>query len=251
MKYLLWLYLANISNRFRWFATVLFRLSMIALAVEHLALATHTRPVYYDHVMHIINLTWLAALLAWFVMLLPSSKCITNVLTIARRDDFMRNSLFAKILRLIKYIVKHDLFDKKYSRGIYQRFVTPKRIKLLYIGVYLYDLYKVYSRALGDLIYLVVAYFAFVCASWLYVDLTGSNLYYYPSIATSFNWGLAIIGFLIFKVIFLPDFRTLKNAAIKIAISAALHKFGIIKAGYKLDEKLASYEPSQKEQDNA
>ena len=76
-------------------------------------------------------------------------------------------------------------------------------------------------------------------------------MYYYPSIASSFNWGLAIIGFLIFKVIFLPDFRTLKNAAIKIAISAALHKFGIIKAGYKLDEKLASYEPTKKEQDNA
>jgi hypothetical protein len=49
----------------------------------------------------------------------------------------------------------------------------------------------------------------------------------------------------------LPDFRTLKNAAIKIAISAALHKFGIIKVGYKLDEKLASYEPAKKEQDNA
>ncbi|MBX9866846.1 MAG: hypothetical protein K2Y14_08005 [Burkholderiales bacterium] len=251
MKYLLWLYLANISNRFRWFAATTFRLSLIALAIEHLALATHIKPVYYEHVMHIVNLTWLLALFAWFVMLLPSAKYITNVLTIARRDDFMRNSLLAKILRLIKYIVKHDLFDKKYSRGLYQRIVTPKRIKWLYIGLYLYDLYKVYSRALGDLVYLVVAYFAFVCASWLYVDLTGSNLYYYSSIVTSFNWGLAIVGFLIFKVIFLPDFGTLKNAAIKIAISAALHKFGIIKAGYKLDEKLASYEPVKKEQDNA
>lgn len=250
MIYLLWLYLANISNRFRWFASTIFRLSMIALAVEHLALATHARPIYYDHLMHVINLTWITTLVAWFVMLLPSAKYITTVLTISRRDEFMRDSIFAKILRLVKYIIKHDLLHRKYSRSLYQRVVTPSRIKWLYIGLYLYDLYKVYSRAISDLIYLVAAYFAFVCASWLYVDLTGSNLYYYASIASSFNWGLAIVAFLIFKVIFLPDFSTLKNAAIKIVISAALHKFGIIKAGYKLDDKLASYE-SKEEHRNA
>jgi hypothetical protein len=223
---------------------------MIALAVEHLALATHARPIYYDHLMHVINLTWITTLVAWFVMLLPSAKYITTVLTISRRDEFMRDSIFAKILRLVKYIIKHDLLHRKYSRSLYQRVVTPSRIKWLYIGLYLYDLYKVYSRAISDLIYLVAAYFAFVCASWLYVDLTGSNLYYYASIASSFNWGLAIVAFLIFKVIFLPDFSTLKNAAIKIVISAALHKFGIIKAGYKLDDKLASYE-SKEEHRNA
>lgn len=250
MIYLLWLYLANISNRFRWFASTVFRLSMVALAVEHLALATHSRPIYYDHLMHVINLTWLTALIAWFVMLLPSAKYITTVLTISRRDQFFRDSIFVKILRLIKYIIKHDLLHRKYSRSLYQRIVTPSRIKWLYIGLYLYDLYKVYSRAVGDLIYLVVVYFAFVCASWLYVDLTGSNLYYYASVASSFNWGLAIAAFLIFKVIFLPDFNTLKNAAIKVAISTALHKFGIIKAGYKLDDKLASYK-SKEERRNA
>ena len=48
MKYFLWLYLANIIHRIRWFGSVVARLSLVGLVIEHIALATHSKPAYYD-----------------------------------------------------------------------------------------------------------------------------------------------------------------------------------------------------------
>lgn len=251
MKYLLWLYVANISNRFRWFGMTVFRICVVLYGVLHLALASHDKPLYYDHIMHYINLTWLYALLSLIVMFLPSEKFIMNVMAIYKRDRFMRESIIAKLFRLAKLVVKHDFFDMSYTKSLYAKIVTAKRIKWLCIALYIYDVYKAYKQAFGDVIMLLVLYFGFVCATWIYVSLTGSSLYYYSSISWSMGWGIAIASFLIFKVIFLPSFSTIKNALIKIGISMALHKFGLIKAGYKIDEKLASYEPKSEGEQNA
>ena len=58
--------------------------------------------------------------------------------------------------------------------------------------------------------------------------------------------GLAIVGFLMFKVLFLPDFSTIKDAVIRVVIKAVLHKTGIVKLGYNLEDKLNKYEQNVK-----
>jgi hypothetical protein len=242
MKFLLWLYLANISNRIRWIGSTVFRFGLLALAIEYLLLSPHTRPVYFQHLAHVIHITWIVLIFAWLAILFPSERLILNIMTIARRDSFLRDSLVARVLRLIKYMLKHDLLKLKYTKSLYQRIVTPKRIKILYIILYCYDLYKGYRRVLGDLAYLIAGYFSFVCASWIYVYLTGASLYYYSIIDTSFAWGVAIVGFLIFKILFLPDFATIKDAIIRIIIKAVLHKMGLVKLGHSLEDKLSKYE---------
>ncbi len=247
MKFLLWLYLANISNRIRWIGSTVFRFGLLSLAIEYLLLSPHLRPIYFDHVMHFVHITCIVLIVAWLAILFPSERFILNIITIARRDRFLRDSLVARVLRLVKYIIKHDLFKLKYTKSLYQRIVTPKRIKILCIGMYFYDLYKGYQRVLGDLVYLIIAYFSFVCASWIYVYLTGAQLYYYPMIDRSFDWGLAIVGFLMFKIIFLPDFGTIKDAIIRIVIKAILHKTGMVKLGYNLEDKLNKYEQREGE----
>ncbi len=251
MKYLLWLYVANISNRFRWFGMTVFRICVVLLGGLHLLLATHNRPMYYDSIQHYINLTWIYAVLSLLLMFLPSQKYIFSILSIYKKDRFIRENIIAKVLRLVKLIVKHDFFDMSYSKGLYNKLVTAKRIKWLCIALYIYDVYKAYRRAVGDLLTLLVLYFGFVCATWLYVKLTGVNLYYYPSISWSIGWVIALSSFLILKVIFLPSFSTIKSVIIKLVISMVLHKFGLVKAGYKLDEKIDSYQPKNEGVNNA
>jgi hypothetical protein len=179
------------------------------------------------------------------LILLPSENYIRNVLTLYKRDHYLRDSLIARILRLIKFTIKHDFFNMSYSKGIYQKLVTPKRIKWLCILMYFYDLYRGYRRTWSDLAYLVVAYFGFACASWLYVYVTGSQLYYYHTVVESFDWGVAIIGFLIFKVIFIPSFSTLLSIGIRLIWNMFYYKLGISNLGSRVDEKLARYQPQQ------
>ena len=250
MSYFIWLYAANLSNRFRWIGQNIFRISLIALALEHLALAQHQRPIYYDQMMHYINITWLWMILSWIIILLPSDKFIRNVLTMYKRDGYLRDSLIAKILRLVKFTIKYDLFNMEYSKGIYQKVVTPKRIKWLCILMYLYDLYVGYKRAVADIVYFIVAYFGFACASWFYVYLTGSQIYYYHTIVESFDWGIAIIGFLIFKVLFIPSFSTIFSIGLRILGKVVYYKFGVAGMGDKIDRKLAQYVPPTEDKIN-
>ena len=207
MAYFIWLYLANISNRFRVLASNIFRLSLIALVVEYLLLATHSQPAYYSQLIAIIKDTSLILLASFILVLLPSQKLILNLLALKKHDNFLRNSLFMRVLRLIKYSVKYGLLKRAPSRGVYRRLITKKRLKWIFIALYCYDLFSAYKKLFLDLGYLIFAYFSFACATWLYVRLSGAHIYYIHLIDSSFAWGLAIIGFLTFKILFLQIFR--------------------------------------------
>lgn len=241
MSYFLWLYIANISNRFRWLGQNIFRFGLLALGLEYLALAQAEKPVYYGQLYHYIDLTWLIVILAWLVILLPSENYIRSILTLYKRDNFLRDSLLARVLRLIKLTVKHDWLKREYSPGIYQKLVTPKRLKWLGILMYFYDLYLGYRRTFGEIAYFVVIYFGFSCATWIYVKFTGSQLYYYPTVLNSFDWGVAVIGFLIFKVLFIPSFSTLFSIGIRLVGKMLYYKLGISEWEQRLDQRLARY----------
>lgn len=244
MKYFLWLYLANIINRIRWLGIVVARCSLLAIVIGHLVLAQHTKPEYYDLVEHYINVMWLYFGLSLVLVFVPSENFILNILALYKRDSFMRNSFVSKILRLIKYTIKHDLLQLPYSKSLYQKIINSKRMKWICIAMYLYDLYKGFSRALRDLWYIVIAYFGFVIATWAYVKLTGMQLYYYSIIATSIEWIFAIAGFLIFKIIFVPSFSVIKKIAVKLIVDIIRHKLGFNNLENKIDDKLAEYEKS-------
>lgn len=242
MKYLLWLYVANIVNRIRWFGIVVAKVSLLGLVVEHLIIAGHQKPVYFDIIEHYINLTWLVFALSLVLVFIPSEKFILNVLALYKRDEFMRDSFISKILRLVKYVIKHDLLQMSYRRSIYQSLVNAKRIKWLCMIMYIYDVYKGFSAALRNISYLIVAYFGFVIATWLYVKMTGNSIYYYHTIDESMSLLFAISGFLILKVIFIPSFSVIKSIVIKAIMGVIRHKFRFGELETKLDNKLATYE---------
>ncbi len=243
MGYFLWLYIANISNRFRWLGQNIFRLGLLVLGFEYLALAQPEKPVYYATLYHYIDRTWLVIILAWLVILLPSETFIRSILTLHKRDNFLRDSLAVRILRLIKLTVKQDWLKREYSVGIYQKLVTPRRLKWLGILMYFYDLYRGYRRSFVEISYFIIIYFGFTCSVWLYVKLTGSSLYYYPTVLNSFDWGIAIISFLIFKVLFIPSFGTLFSIGIRLVGKMLYYKLGVSDWEHKLDERLARFKP--------
>lgn len=246
MKYFLWLYLANIINRIRWFGSVVARLSLIGLVVEHLLLATHDKPVYYDIVNHYINMTWLIFALSLVFVFVPSEGFILNCLAFYKRDKFMRESFISKVLRLVKYVVKHDLLNMPYRRSIYQMLVTDKRIKWICIAMYIYEIYKGFKRVFSDIWCIAVIYAGFVIATWAYITFTGNQLYYAHTIATSMEWFVAIVTFLIFKVIFVPSFSVIRKIVVTLVIAIIKDKISVV--GHiegKIDAKLAKYEQGE------
>lgn len=242
MRYFLWVYLANILNRFRWMGICIARASLPALLLLYLALAFPNVPIYAEQVHHYINMTWLVYGLSLLIIFLPSEKFILNVLMFYRRDVFLRESFVAKVAKLIKYFIMQDLLGKSYSEGIYRKLVNNKRIKWLCILVYIYDTYRGFAKALSDVWILLTVYFGFVCATWLYVKFTGVMLYYYHVIETSIDWVYAIVAFLILKVLFVPSFSAIKRMIGQVIIHILKHKFGISTLEVKLDAKLAKYE---------
>lgn len=243
MKYFLWLYLANIIHRVRWFGSVVARLSLVGLVIEHMALATHSKPAYYDIVYHYINMTWLVFILAVLFVFVPSEGFILNCLAFYKRDKFMRESFLSKILRLVKYVVKHDLLNMPYRRSIYQMLVTDKRIKWICIAMYAYEVYKGFKKIFSDIWCIAIVYAGFVIATWLYIKFTGAEIYYANSITTSMEWFVAIVSFLIFKVIFVPSFSVIRKIVVSLVISILKDKIKVV--GHiegKIDAKLASYE---------
>ncbi|RTL00507.1 MAG: hypothetical protein EKK57_06925 [Proteobacteria bacterium] len=245
MKYFLWLYLANIINRVRWLGILTARVSLILLVVEHLILAQPVRPDYYAQVEHYINWTWVWWLVSLLLVFIPSEGFILNTLAMYKRDSFMRESIASKVLRLVKYVIKHDLLAMPYRKSLYQRLINPQRIKWICILMYCYDLYKGFARALRDFWLVIVAYAGFIVATWLYVKLTGVQLYYYPTIDHGMGWLIALASFLIFKVIFIPSFSVIKRIAIKLFIDLLRYKFGLGNLESKLDAKLATYEKGE------
>lgn len=245
MKYFLWLYLANIINRVRWLGIVVARMSLIALVLEHLILAQPVRPDYYLVVEHYINWTWVCWLVSLLLVFIPSERFILNALAMYKRDTFMRESIASKVLRLIKYVIKHDLLSMPYRKSLYQRLINERRIKWICIVMYVYDLYKGFGRALRDLWTVVIAYAGFIVATWAYVEITGVQLYYYPTINNGMDWLIALASFLVFKVIFIPSFSVIKRIAIKLFIDVLRYKFGFGNLETKLDTKLATYEKGE------
>ena len=247
MKYIIWIYLANISNRFREFAINIFRLSLLALIIEYLFLTPHVRPLYTDHLLPYIDKTWLILVISFIMVLLPSDKLVFNIISWAKRDKFLRENIIIRCLRLLKYRIKHDLFNKKISESLYTRFITPRRVKYVYILLYLWDIYKGYGRLFRDVFYAIVAYFGFAVATWLYVRFTGSSIYYIHTVNESFALGVAIIGFLIFKIIFLPSWKTIQAIGLYILGRVVVHQLGIVKMEQALAEKLEKFEKPQKD----
>ncbi|MEN9946797.1 MAG: hypothetical protein RLZZ293_1183 [Pseudomonadota bacterium] len=239
MQYFLWLYLATLSNRLRNISCLIFRSGLFVLVGEYLLLATHAKPVYYSELIHWVNLTKLVLFLAWLMMLLPSEQHIRRVLLVKRREQWFRDSSIVRLIRLAKlYLGNSNL--KSNQANWYTKLITPKRLKYLYIALYLYDLYQSYKRPFSDILYLIIAYLGFICASWLYVELTATQLYYYSIIATSMKWAIAIISFIIFKVIFIPDFKVIKDIIMQIIMRVILHKLGLISLVHHLELKLKS-----------
>lgn len=242
MKYFLWLYLANILNRVRFIGVSISRVSLLFITIAYFSLATHQQPTYYQIVLHYIHLAWLIFAISLLLVFVPSEKYILNILMIYKRDEFMRNSIISKIFRVIKYTIKYDWFNMPYRKSIYQSLINAKRIKWLCILMYLYDLYKGFAKALQDVWYIIVVYFGFVVATWLYVKLTGTQLYYYSTIHTSVDWLIAIASFLIFKIIFIPSFSVIKKMLIKVIVAIVRDKFGISIFEEKLNTKLMQFE---------
>lgn len=242
MRYFLWIYFANILNRFRWLSICVAKLSLPILLILYLTLAFPTIPVYYGQVHSYIILMWIVYAVSLFLIFIPSEKFILNVLMLYRRDIFLRESFVAKIAKLIKYFIMQDILGKNYSEGIYRKLVNNKRIKWLCILIYFYDTYKGFAKAFRGFWLLTTVYFGFVFSTWLYVKITGINLYYYHVIETSVDIVYAIAAFLIFKILFIPSFSVIKKMIGQLIIQMLKYKFGISKLETKVDEKIASYE---------
>ena len=242
MKYFIWVYFANILHRMRWLGTSIGRLSLFVIMLGYILLAQPAKPIYFDVIHHYINLGWLIFILSFLFAFIPSEGFILSMLAMHRRDRFMRNSLVAKVLRLMTSFIKYDILGLKYSKNIYLRLVSPKRVRLLCWAMYFYDAYKGFKFILGFVTELIVLFFAFVFATWLYVHFTHANLYYYSIVTTSVEWFWAIVSFLIIKVLFVPSFSALRRMIGRVIVAVIKSKFGINKFEDRIDVKLAKYE---------
>lgn len=242
MRFFLWIYVANIMHRVRWLGVNVGRLSLFAILLGYLSLAQPMEPMYSAVVHHYINLLWLCFGLSFIFAFVPSESFVLSMLAMYRRDEFMQNSIVSKIARLIKYFIKHDLLGMQYSKSIYRKLVNNKRVKLLCWAMYGYDVYKGFKFILNFVWEIIVLYFGFVCATWLYVYFTHANLYYYRLIHSSMEWVWAVVSFLILKILLVPSFSAIRRMIGRVIIAILRDKFGVNRFEDRINNKLAMYE---------
>lgn len=201
---LVWFF--DVTNRIYKYTSKLWYLSLFVVVGLTISLLTLTEPVYFTKLVYYCDKASWWLLFLTLTLFLPSREFGTQYVLIKLGDESIRYNWLVNALRQFT----NDIIPNK---GVYDRIFTKGRIRLLILGLFLYDFYKKNRMQLYVCLHLVWLFFVISCANYVlqWFKVTA----YYDHFMNTALYALVIFAVIHgLKLLIVPSLDAVKDMAI-------------------------------------